>query len=181
MATTIRLKNSVVKGKKPLPSGLQIGEVAIGAHSDTPALYFKDNLDNIIELKPGASVGNGESPPEAGNDVGDLWWNGGELLIWNGTTWLPVGGVQSVNSQTGVVVLNLADINDVSFGPPSEGDLIAWDGTAWVNATAAADSEKLNGQEPAYYLNYENATNTPDLNALDYVPMGSWSGIPELV
>ena len=44
----------------------------------------------------------------------------------------------------------------------------------------AADSEKLDGQEGTYYLNYQNLTNTPKLDELDYVPLGSWAEIPAL-
>ena len=392
MATTIKLKSSVVKDKQPLPSGLEIGEVALNANSDSPALYFKDNADNIIELKPGSSVGSGGTPPSSDNEVGDLWWDGTDLLVWNGTDWQPVGGVQSVNGETGVVVLDAADVgalapgdnvselvNDadyltlltvpvesvngktgvvvlglddiegITLSPLSNGDIIAWNGSAWVNTSAppadisgssisdlndvdttgvadgdmlywvaasgewqsaeapagtdltgylqtgdniselvndsgylteadledidgalffkgsidataayppsvttgdvwsntvtgtavaqwvgitnvvagdllakgetqwtiigsstvpdlsdyikkgddvteltnnavyllttetAADSEKLDGEDGDYYLNYQNATNTPDLEALDYVPLGSWAAIPELV
>ena len=73
MATTIKLKSSVVKDKQPLPSGLEIGEVALNANSNSPALYFKDNADNIIKLEPGSGVE--PSPTFKDNEVGDLWWD----------------------------------------------------------------------------------------------------------
>ena len=56
MANTIQLRNSVVKDKTPLPSELVIGEVCVGAHSDSPMLLFKDNADNIIKIEPGGGV-----------------------------------------------------------------------------------------------------------------------------
>lgn len=137
MATTIKLKSSVVKDKQPLPSGLEIGEVALNANSASPALYFKDNADNIIELKPGSSVGNGNTPPLNGNETGDLWWDGDFLLVWNGSDWEVVGGVTSVNGETGDVVLDLGDLNDVNLSlGVSNGDIITWNGTAWVNTAA---------------------------------------------
>ena len=49
-----------------------------------------------------------------------------------------VGGVTSVNGETGDVVLNLGDLNDVNLGVagPSIGDIIAWDGNNWVSSAA---------------------------------------------
>ena len=54
MATTIKLKSSVVKDKVPAADDIQIGEVCVGAHSDSPMLVFKDNADNIVKIKPGS-------------------------------------------------------------------------------------------------------------------------------
>ena len=135
--TTIKLKNSVIANKVPLAGDLVLGEVALNANSTSPALYFKDNADNIIELKPGSSVGNGNTPPPNGNETGDLWWDGDFLLVWNGSDWEVVGGVTSVNGETGDVVLDLGDLNDVNLSlGVSNGDIIAWNGTAWVNTAA---------------------------------------------
>lgn len=47
----------------------------------------------------------------------------GQVLEWDGTNWVPAtpaaGGVTSVNSQAGVVVLDLNDLDDVSAGAAS--------------------------------------------------------------
>ena len=349
--TTIRLKNSVVASKAPAAVDLVLGEVALNANSASPALYFKDNADNIIKLEPGSGVEPSPTPPVSPSP-GDLWYDTGNntLNYWDGSNWESVsGGVESVNGETGVVVLSLGDLEGVTLAPLSNGDIIAWNGSAWVNTAAppadisgssisdlndvdttgvddgdmlywvkasgewqsaapppgtdltgylktgdniselvndagylteadlediegalffkgsidattayppsvttgdvwsntvtgtaraewvgitnvvagdllargetewtiigastvpdlsdyikkgddvteltnnavylltteaAADSEKLDGQDGDYYLNYQNATNTPDLDDLSYVPLGSWSAIPALV
>ena len=59
------------------------------------------------------NVGSGPTPPGTGNEIGDLWWDGDFLLVWNGSDWEVVGGVTSVNGETGDVVLDLGDLNDV--------------------------------------------------------------------
>ena len=116
MPTTIKLKSSVVKDKVPLPSNLVIGEVAVGAHNESPALFFKDNADNIIKIEPGSGVVPSPNPPgNPGN--GDLWYNEttNSLNYWNGTEWIEIGQagdspVTSVNGDIGEVVLDAADV-----------------------------------------------------------------------
>jgi hypothetical protein len=127
VATTIKLKNSVVKDKVPLPSGLEIGELAVGAHSESPALFFKDNADNIIKLEPGGSGVEPSPTPPVGPDEGDLWYDTGKntLNYWDGASWVELGQagdspVTSVNGEVGVVVLEAADV-----GALAPGDLIS--------------------------------------------------------
>lgn len=55
---------------------------------------------------------------------------------WNSLAYL--GGVTSVNGSTGVVVLNLDDVNNVTAPSPSNGDYLRWNGTAWVNVAGQA-------------------------------------------
>jgi hypothetical protein len=45
------------------------------------------------------------------------------------------GAVDSVNGQTGVVVLALDDLSDVNTGSPTLNQILQWDGTEWVAAT----------------------------------------------
>jgi hypothetical protein len=123
MATTIKLKNSVVKDKVPLPSGLEIGELAVGAHSESPALFFKDNADNIIKLEPGGSGVEPSPTPPVGPDEGDLWYDTGKntLNYWDGASWVELGQagdspVTSVNGEVGVVVLDAADVGALAPG-----------------------------------------------------------------
>ena len=136
MATTIIIKNSSVAGKVPDASALETGELAINLVDQK--LYSKDAGGNVFELGGSGNVGSGPTPPGSGNEIGDLWWDGDFLLVWNGSDWEVVGGVTSVNGETGDVVLDLGDLNDVNLGlaGPSIGDIIAWDGNNWVSTAA---------------------------------------------
>ena len=136
MATTIIIKNSAVSGKVPDASVLQTGELAINLVDQK--LYSKDASGNVFELGGSGNVGQGPTPPITDNEIGDLWWDGDFLLVWNGSSWEQVGGVTSVNGEVGDVVLDLGDLNDVSLGlsGPSIGDIIAWNGTNWVSSAA---------------------------------------------
>jgi hypothetical protein len=75
-------------------------------------------------------------------------------LTINGTTydlsanrsWTISGGgaVDSVNGQTGIVVLELNDIDDVNAPSPSVGQILQWNGTEWVAATISGTGTVTN-------------------------------------
>jgi hypothetical protein len=91
--TKILLRRSGVKGKLPTAGDAEYGELFINYHSGDPMLCFKDNSDNIVEIKPARAVdgGGGEAPPDTGNTVGDLIWDGTHLFVWDGAAWQAVG------------------------------------------------------------------------------------------
>ena len=90
----ILLKNSGVKGKLPDASDAAYGELFVNYHSGDPMLCFKDNAGAIIQIKPARSIdgGGGETPPDIGNETGDVLWDGTHLLVWDGTEWVAVAG-----------------------------------------------------------------------------------------
>ena len=165
MATTIKLRNSVVKDKTPLPSDIAIGEVCVGAHSESPMLLFKDNANNIIKIKPGSGVTPSPDQP-TDPSAGDLWFDTNTQLLYyyNGTDWVELGAagdspVTSVNGEVGAVVLTAADV-----GALASGDNV---------------SELVND------AGYLTSTTLPDLIddgslELPFVPLGSWAAIPAL-
>ena len=59
-------------------------------------------------------------------------------------TWTISGAVDSVNGQTGVVVLDLNDIDDVNAPSPSVGQILQWNGTEWVAATVTGTGTVTN-------------------------------------
>lgn len=102
MATTIKLKNSVVSGKTPTASDLVIGELALNANTATPALYFKDSADNIIALEPGI-----ESPVTSVNTkIGDVVLNAAD-----------VGAATTAQGLLADTALQPADIPSLDFIP----------------------------------------------------------------
>ena len=91
--TKILLRRSGVQGKLPTAIDAEYGELFVNYHSGDPMLCFKDNADNIVQIKPARTIdgGGGEVPPDTGNETGDILWDGTHLLVWDGTDWLPVG------------------------------------------------------------------------------------------
>ena len=126
---TIRIKNTNVAGKKPGPVDIDVAELCVNLKDHT--LFSKDTDGNIFELT-GGSIGNGPTPPISDNEIGDLWWDGDVLLIWNGTDWETVAPVTSVNGVTGDVVLGINDLSDVTTNGASEGDILVLQGGVWV-------------------------------------------------
>ena len=60
----------------------------------------------------------------------------------------------------------LSDV-DTSSTPPTTGDVLKWNGTNWAPGTdattggAGTDADTLDGFDSAYFLNYNNLSNTP--------------------
>ena len=79
--TKILLKRSGVQGKLPDAADAQYGELFINYHSGDPMLCFKDNSDNIVQIKPPRVIdgGGGDTPPDTGNEAGDILWDGTHL------------------------------------------------------------------------------------------------------
>ena len=94
MATTrILLKKSGLKDRLPAPASAEYGELFINYHSGSPMLSFKNDANEIVSIKPVSTIdgGAGETPPGTGNSIGDLIYDGTNLLVWNGTSWEKVG------------------------------------------------------------------------------------------
>jgi hypothetical protein len=179
MATTVKLKSSVVKDKVPLPSALVIGELAVGANSESPALFFKDNADNIIKLEPGSGVEPSPTPP-GDPDEGDLWYdsNKNTLNYWDGVSWIELGQagdspVTSVNGEVGAVVLDAADVGAATAAQGALADTAVQPGYEVV--------QSVNGEIGVVVLSATDVGALPDNTPLDFVPLGSWASIPALV
>ena len=63
--------------------------------------------------------------------------NGVTYDLTQDRSWTVSGGgaVDSVNGQTGIVILALGDLSDVSDTAPAVNQILQWDGTEWVPAT----------------------------------------------
>lgn len=102
-------------------------------------------------------------------------------LTINGTTydlsanrsWTISGGgaVDSVNGQTGVVILELNDIDDVNAPSPTVGQVLQWNGTEWVAATITGTGTVTSvaatvpsPTNPAFSVAVPNPTTTPSVD-----------------
>ena len=197
MATTIQIKNSVISGKVPSSSDLVLGELALNAHSASPALYFKDNANNIIALQPGSGVEPSPNPPGLPAE-GDLWYdtNGNTLNYWNGSAWVELGQagdspVTSVNGEIGVVVLDAAKVGAATIEQGAKADtaLQPGDDNTKLNNAAGfitlaevppAPVKSVNGLTGVVVLDASDVGALPDSTSLDFVPLGSWASIPVL-
>ena len=111
MPTQLKIKSSVVEGK--IPDTLAAAELAINLKDQK--LFSADSDGNVFEIGAGSATPS-PSPPD-GPDEGDLWYDtlNNTLNFWDGSQWVELGEagdspVKSVNSKTGVVVLDAADV-----------------------------------------------------------------------
>ena len=130
--TKIYLKRTQTLNNTPGAGDIDHGELWMNYHSSSPRLYFKDNANQIVEIKPGAAAGEGAVPPASGNETGDLWFDGTNLLVWNGSSWQVVG------------VSKLADLDDTDVAGATANQLLAYDGSKWVAVSASSIAVDVN-------------------------------------
>lgn len=95
-----------------------------------PSIYLPSYVDDVLEYANFAAF---PVTGETGKIYIDLSTN--KQWRWTGTIYVDItgGDVDSVNGQTGVVVLDLDDINDVVAPSPNSGDVLTYNGTNWIN------------------------------------------------
>ena len=130
----IRIKNTNVAGKVPGADKLDTAELCVNLKDQK--LYSKDADGNVFEIAASASanVPGGDTPPGAGNEIGDLFFDttNNTLLYWDGSEWKPV-----VSGDT----IGLDDLNDVTVEGATDGQILAYDQATgqWV----AVDSSTI--------------------------------------
>ena len=92
MAFTLVVKNSSQAGNLPTASQMQPGELAINPVDQK--LYSKNTSDEIFEIAVAGQTPSGDTDDRPdGPSIGDLYYDIdlGDLLVWNGSEWVPVG------------------------------------------------------------------------------------------
>lgn len=158
MAITIITKNSVVASKRPTGAQLVTGELGLNSEATDPGLYFEDSAGNIRKVGGahyGATAPNAAAAGQAGNSVGELWYNTADLklYIWDGAAWVVAGGTDSQAFYlagpwaTGVLrpdttpLLPGDEWYDTSTVPATA---YVWSGAAWVYF-ASGDTHSFTG------------------------------------
>ena len=141
MTIKIQHKRSAVKGKAPLPTDLEYGEIAVNYEAGDPAFYIKDSANVIRRIgnQPGALVFKGSLAPTApaptAPEAGHVYvmsapgtmaasWIGmagkavvqSENIAWDGTEWESLG-------DTHVDPPTIATTSDTAPANPKDGDL----------------------------------------------------------
>jgi len=57
MASNIQQLRSGTSSKRPIPSGLATGQLAVNYHEDDPAIYIRDDQGDLVKIAP-AFIGN---------------------------------------------------------------------------------------------------------------------------
>jgi hypothetical protein len=91
MAVQILHKRSAVEFKNATGAQLELGELALNYNESGPYLQCKDAAGEIVQLGGVfISAVAGDAP---GNPILGKWWlRGDTLFLYNGTTWVEIGG-----------------------------------------------------------------------------------------
>ena len=92
MSFTVQHIRSSTEDKRPAPSDLVDGQIAVNFQSSAPGLFFKTSEGSLIKAGP-AYVSPTEPVPVNYTtlSVGELWLDtstGNVLKMWNGTEWV---------------------------------------------------------------------------------------------
>ena len=130
MAFTLIVKNSSQAGKIPTASQIGRGELALNLVDQK--LYSKNTSDEVFEIAPPGEVPSGgtDDRPD-GPSIGDLYYDIdlGDLLVWNGAEWVPVG-------QEAIALNDLTDVDTTSG--LADGTVLGYDGSVWKPVSPAS-------------------------------------------
>ena len=115
-APSLQLRRTATADKRPSPTILATGEIAVNYHSDTAGIFFKDSQGDLVKCGPvevSDTAPNTHYAGLSGNSVGELWFDvvNDVLKVWDGASWLecykkPTGwsGTFQVHGNTHVTV-----------------------------------------------------------------------------
>ena len=98
MSFTVQHIRSSTEDKRPAPSDLVDGQIAVNFQSSAPGLFFKTSEGSLIKAGP-AYVSPTEPVPVNYTtlSVGEFWLDTSStdnlLKMWDGTAWVAAGGV----------------------------------------------------------------------------------------
>lgn len=138
MTVPIQNLRSGVASKRPVATGLAVGQIAINYNENDPAIYLRGDADALIKVSPtfvGSTAPNATPSGSSGNSKGETWLDTSTspatLKIWNGSAWnstytLPSGSVL------------LSGVTAATAATGDNSTLVAT--TAFVNAEIANDA-----------------------------------------
>jgi len=93
MALNFLLKRSGTADKRPDPAAMALGELDLNYDDITGGIFYKNASGSVVKVGPaqvGADAPNATPAGEAGNSVGEFWYDTSEkrLKIFNGTSWV---------------------------------------------------------------------------------------------
>lgn len=145
--STVPIQNlrSGVASKRPVATGLSVGEIAINYNEVDPAIYIRGSADALVKVAPvyvatGAPNATPASGGASGNSIGEQWLDKSVTppvqKVWDGSTWVPSFAIGSgvitngeINASAAIAYSKLA----------LSGSIVDAD----ISASAAIDLSKL--------------------------------------
>lgn len=143
MTVPIQNLRSGTASKRPVATGLAVGQIAVNYNEADPAIYLRGDADALVKVSPtfiGSSAPNATPSGSSGNSKGETWLDTSTtpptLKIWTGAAW------NANYTLPGTSVL----LSGVTGSTPAVGDsstLLAT--TSFVNAEIANDAPTKTG------------------------------------
>ena len=125
--------------KEPTVEQMEYGELAVNYSNGDPAIFLKDNSNNIIRIAGVGNINSGNTPsgdtlPPTGNQVGDTFFNTGDntLYYFDGSVWVPIANDVTAAD---IYVGTLAEINADAPAADRRNGFLWWnteDGTLYI-------------------------------------------------
>lgn len=150
MTVPIQNLRSGTASKRPVATGLTVGQIAVNYNEEDPAIYLRGNADALVKVAP-VYVGSGApnavpaSGGASGNTIGEQWLDKSLTppvqKVWDGSQWVPSFALAS-----GVVIESPA-LSGVPTAPTASlgTDTTQVATTAFVNAEIANDAPTKTG------------------------------------
>lgn len=121
MSNTIQFKRTSLLDKRPVASGLALGEPAVVLHENSFGLFLKDGSGAVRKIGPihiGPTAPNSSPVGSSGVALGEGWVdtaNSNVLKIWDGSSWLSVSSAGGSSFDPYIVDFGL-DTGSVDYG-----------------------------------------------------------------
>lgn len=128
MTNTIQFKRTTLLDKRPVASGLSLGEPAVVLHQSSFGVFLKDGAGNVRKIGPihvGPTAPNASPVGSSGVSLGEGWVdtaNSNVLKIWDGSAWLSVSSAGGSSFDPYIVDFGL-DTGSVDYGLVTDGTI----------------------------------------------------------
>jgi len=164
---TLLSKRSGNSSDRPLPTTVQVGELAINFAAADNGLYFKDSAGNIRKVTGthyATTAPNVGAVGQTGNSVGETWVDSSTssyyLSVWNGSSWQKIGAAfadaaatATVTIASGAIVANSAIVASGALGAILSSGSLHADGadlaSGVVSAAGVPSATVFTGSFPA--------------------------------
>lgn len=143
MTVPIQNLRSGTASKRPVATGLAVGQIAVNYNEEDPAIYLRGDADALVKVSPtyiGTSAPNATPSGSSGNSKGETWLDTSTtpptLKIWTGAAWNANYTLPGTSVLLSGVTGSTAAVGDSST-------LVAT--TAFVNAEIANDAPTKTG------------------------------------
>lgn len=121
MSNTIQFKRTSLLDKRPVASGLALGEPAVVLHENSFGLFLKDGSGVVRKIGPihvGSGAPNASPVGSSGNSEGEAYVDladNNALKVFHDNTWLTIAGAGGGSFEPYIVDFGL-DTGSVDYG-----------------------------------------------------------------